>query len=223
MIDRTRVRWVFFDVGWTLYDESATRDECFEQIVSVIRPRDGATTIADLHAAYDQAHRDRFASPFFGMCQALGLDRDRVLERAPWRSELDRPFPRAGDALRKLARRFKIGIIANQLAGTMDRLGRHGWNEWISLCVSSTEEGLRKPDPAIFRLALARGGCAAAEAVMVGDRLDNDIRPAKAVGMQTIRVLQGPVRGVEPLDEAETPDATVESIGHVRKVLVERP
>ena len=67
---------------------------------------------------------------------------------------------------------------------------------------------MSKPDPVIFRLALDAADCAPADAVMIGDRLDNDIRPAKVLGFATVRVLQGPGRLQQPRDPAETPDAT---------------
>ena len=50
---------------------------------------------------------------------------------------------------------------------------------------------VKAPDPEIFKLALERAGCALSEAVMIGDRLDNDIRPARLRGWKTIRVAQG--------------------------------
>jgi FMN phosphatase YigB (HAD superfamily) len=62
---------------------------------------------------------------------------------------------------------------------------------YISTCLCSFELGLEKPDPAIFKLALDHAGCAASQAVIIGDRLDNDIRTARLLGWKTIRVLQG--------------------------------
>lgn len=50
----------------------------------------------------------------------------------------------------------------------------------------SEQEGIRKPDPEIFRRALARLGVAADEALFVGDNPEADIRGAQSVGMRTI-------------------------------------
>lgn len=57
-----------------------------------------------------------------------------------------------------------------------------------SLCFWSWREGFSKPDPNVFgalTLRLAARGIAADEILMIGDRLDNDILPARAVGWQT--------------------------------------
>ena len=50
--------------------------------------------------------------------------------------------------------------------------------------------GIAKPDLVIFEKALKLSACAAEESVMVGDRLDNDMAPAKTVGMKTVWLKQ---------------------------------
>ena len=59
------------------------------------------------------------------------------------------------------------------------------------MIAASAELGCAKPDKEIFEKALELAGCAAQESVMIGDRLDNDIIPAKAVGMKTVWVRNG--------------------------------
>jgi putative hydrolase of the HAD superfamily len=79
---------------------------------------------------------------------------------------------------------------------------------------------MAKPDEAIFRWALDRAGCAAADALMVGDRLDNDIAPARRLGMRTVRVRQGIARSQQPRTVEETPDCTIDAIADLAQVLV---
>ena len=54
---------------------------------------------------------------------------------------------------------------------------------------------------------------------MIGDRLDNDIRPAKASGWRTIRVLRGFHRVQQPRDDSEEPDFTVSRLSEVPDLL----
>jgi FMN phosphatase YigB (HAD superfamily) len=69
-----------------------------------------------------------------------------------------------------------------------------------------------KPDPALFRRALDRAGCAPEDAVMIGDRTDNDVAPAKSLGMQTVLIRQG-YGGHDTIHhEGEIPDVTVDSL-----------
>jgi putative hydrolase of the HAD superfamily len=57
----------------------------------------------------------------------------------------------------------------------------------FDVVVESAVEGLRKPDPAIYELVLARLGVAAVEAVFLDD-LGINLKPARAMGMTTIKV-----------------------------------
>ena len=57
--------------------------------------------------------------------------------------------------------------------------------------IASAEEGVSKPDPRIFEIALGRADCKAEHAVMIGDRIDNDVVPAKKMGMKTVWIRQG--------------------------------
>ena len=88
-------------------------------------------------------------------------------------------------------RGYKLGIIANQKLGTEKRLESWGLCQDFEVIAASAEIGYAKPDKEIFEKALELAKCTAAESVMVGDRLDNDIIPAKAIGMKTVWVKNG--------------------------------
>ena len=59
---------------------------------------------------------------------------------------------------------------------------------------------------------MSRAGCAPDEAVMIGDRTDNDIAPANELGMQTILIRQGYGGYHVVHTPEETPDATVDTL-----------
>ena len=105
-----------------------------------------------------------------------------------------------------------MGIIANQPPGSAQRLARFGLRDCFDVICASAEEGVDKPDPALFRCALTRAGCAPADAVMIGDRTDNDVAPAKSLGMQTVLIRQGYGGYHIVHHEGEAPDATVDSL-----------
>ena len=69
-----------------------------------------------------------------------------------------------------------------------------------------------KPDVRLFEAAIRDAGCRPCEAVMVGDRLDNDICSAKSLGMGTVWIKQGlGALGVPPGDDY-VPDAEVRTL-----------
>ncbi len=72
--------------------------------------------------------------------------------------------------------------------------------------VESVVEGVRKPDPEIYRRALDRLGCVAADAVMLDD-LGPNLKTARAMGMTTIKV-EDPVRALRDLGEVVGLDLT---------------
>jgi putative hydrolase of the HAD superfamily len=201
------LQWIFFDVGSTLVDEHKA---CRRRIEVGIRGTDlSYQQFYDrMIEFYKQKKKgDRAAFAFFG------------LPVPPWPSEDEQLYPGAAECLSTLHPICKIGIIANQRPGTEERLQNFGLLPYIDLIVASAEEGVSKPDPAIYQLALRRAGCLPEEAVMVGDRLDNDIRPANALGMHTIWVKQGFNGLAEPQTEEETPDYTVQNLTEACRLL----
>ena len=66
-----------------------------------------------------------------------------------------------------------------------------GIYHYFDLCLLSETENLLKPDLAFFYYAIQKVECRPDRIVMIGDRLDNDIMPAKKAGMKTVRIKQG--------------------------------
>ena len=58
-----------------------------------------------------------------------------------------------------------------------------------------------------------------AECILVGDRLDADIAPARAAGMATIQFRSGRWRRQRPRSEAETPDAVVTDVAELEAAI----
>lgn len=206
--EETPVRWLFFDVGSTLVDETAAYDHRIREM------------IAGTEVTYEQLQRKREEFARQNMRGDLEAAAYFGLTKTPWHHEDERPYPEAAEVLDALHQQgYRIGVIANQAAGTTDRLLAWGLLAHIDLVVASAEEGVAKPDPAIFRIALDRAGCTPEEAVMIGDRLDNDIAPAKAVGMRTVWLPQGPAVWQSVRTTAECPDLQVKSLVELLEVL----
>jgi putative hydrolase of the HAD superfamily len=95
------------------------------------------------------------------------------------------------EALR--SRGIKTGVVLNSwpdpgrvLRGDIERAGLTGLLDTI---VISSEVGMRKPDPGIFRLALDELGVEPHDAMFVGDRLETDVQGAANLGMTTVQAL----------------------------------
>lgn len=217
-----RPTWIFFDVGYTLLDETAAWEEQFERLARVLDSKGRPATVEAMWQAYRDACRDFAPAQWRAVCTAFGKDEAEIAElmtlSKDWRHDLEVPHAEARETLTLLALNHKLGIIANQSFGTRERLRKHGLLEFISLVVGSAEAGVSKPDPRIFLEALKKAGCDATDAAMVGDRLDNDIAPAKRLGMMTVHVRQGGSAAQRPRAASEEATVTVNTIGEVAAV-----
>jgi putative hydrolase of the HAD superfamily len=99
------------------------------------------------------------------------------------------PYPDAVPALEGLrSRGMKLVCVSNWDCSLGTVLERCGLAEHLDGAVSSAEAGARKPDPAIFKPALALAGCAPEEAVHVGDTREEDVEAARAAGIRALLI-----------------------------------
>ena len=131
-----------------------------------------------------------------------------------------RPFGQLLDgitpALQDLKADFRLGIIANQHPPVAQAIENYGIAGLFDVVVISEIVHLFKPDPAIFQCGLDLANVHPEEAVFVGDRPDNDIGPAKAAGMKTVRFKRG-IQYVfyNPDDPALTADETITDVSEL--------
>jgi len=98
-------------------------------------------------------------------------------------------FPDALPALRELAASgYTLGIVSNFESWLTTLLERLGISPLMSVVVVSGDEGIEKPDPKIFRLALDRLDASPERAVYVGDNPRIDVEAALALGMGAVLV-----------------------------------
>jgi len=208
-------RWLFFDLGNTLISEEMATECRIKELVGSLERYGRPRTIEEVRAAFRKASEEFAPRLITGAIEKLIDDlqcRQLIEAEARYPKQLEVPYEDAGQTLRALSSRYRIGVIANQSAGTEERLTRWGLMPFILICLSSAEVGLEKPDPAIFQLALSQSGCEPEQAVMIGDRLDNDIRPARLLGLKTIRIAQGFGRFQSPRDGLDEADLTLASL-----------
>ena len=209
------IEWIFLDLGWTLVDETRAHRARLKGVCERMEGLGLRHSVDELISMCEQAATDFAPSPFRGMLARLDLPDERIctVERSVrCEHENEVLYPGVPEILKALSRQFRLGVIANQSEGTEERLVRWRIRDCFPLVFASAEFGLSKPDPEIFRRAISMAGCDSENALMVGDRLDNDIGPAKSQGWRTIRVLQGFSRFQVPRRPEEIPDVTIPSI-----------
>ncbi|MGV9328672.1 HAD family hydrolase [Streptosporangium sandarakinum] len=184
------VRVVVFDVGETLIDET--------RIWSRWADRLGFTRFTVLGMLGGMAALDR---PFSDVFELLRPGFDLEAEQEAWKRDdpdglrvnfdADDLYPdvRPGlAALRDLG--YELIIAGNQPPQAYDALT--AMDLPVDAIHTSDGWGVAKPAPEFFAKVVAVSGREPAEILYVGDRLDNDVRPARAAGMRTALIRRGP-------------------------------
>ena len=208
------MRGVLFDVGYTLMDESDRLERALDWLAARLDK-----SAAELHERYAAAcARPRHQIPSLIVQALLDMgvppgDADALRKTLPWDGVPLTPYADAADAVRTLRdASIRTGVLANQPASARDDLERAGLAALFDDLWLSDAVGLAKPDPAFFRLALEAWGFEPGTVAYVGDRPDNDTKPAKALGLYTVRVLLGPHERQAPKEDSERADADVPTL-----------
>src|SRR5262249_14621533 len=81
---------------------------------------------------------------------------------------------------------LRLAVVSNGIRDLAEFVAHHRLD--VDAIVDSRSHGLVKPHPTIFRSALDQLGVDAAEAVMVGDSVEEDVEGARALGMRAVLV-----------------------------------
>ncbi len=232
------IQWIFFDIGNVIFNDDPAMAFFYHQIYQAIQQNGKHVTVDEMLAARERSilverngrHYEAVMKKFLGDGVWQKVDRRIRRQLADHWAEYSPVIPGIVSVIQELAAKFKLGIIANQpkeVVGILETLGLMNYFQILGI---SQVVGLSKPDPRFFIWALEQANCQPQETMMIGDRVDNDIKPAKAIGMKTIWLsLPLEKKGYEPktdfeqryfeslkiasasrmppLDASETPDA----------------
>ena len=209
------IKWIFFDVGSTLVNEDRAHKARFDAVSGEIKRISGKDiSFEEFCDIMTEGAGRGNKSPFSYALKKFGIS-----AKIPYFPDGEEPYPEAADVLAKLKPRYKLGVIANQPPCLDGRLKSYGLLDYFDALFGSGDVGLAKPDVEFYKYAINAVGCSPAEAVMIGDRLDNDVYPAKKAGMKTIRLLSSFFRTAEPASKEEMPDFTVKTLSELPGII----
>lgn len=178
---------VFFDVGETLIDE--TREYgTWADWLGVPRHTFSAVFGAVIASGRDYRETFQVFRPGFD----LRAERERRARAGqPESFGEDNLYPDARPCLEKLRKMgTRIGVAGNQTARAEQIL--KALELPVDLIGTSDGWGVEKPTAAFFERMVQEAGVPAERMLYVGDRLDNDIRPAQEAGIATALIRRGP-------------------------------
>lgn len=204
-------RAVFFDAGETLVHPHPSFPELFALVlrreghdeVDPERLRDGLYVVAErftraaregeVWSASAETSKAFWLEIYTTLLEKVGISGVERTAAALYREFTDlanyRLFPDVEPVLARLSEAGLIlGVVSNFEEWLERLLEDLGITRYFDVRVISGVEGIEKPDPRIFRLALDRTGARPEQSVYVGDNPEFDTEPAEAVGMTGILI-----------------------------------
>jgi putative hydrolase of the HAD superfamily len=219
---------VLLDAGGVLLDESDLEEYLCEEIVAIV-------VSTDHFYSSDHYWRDtheaimRFCPSTPRCVLWKRCDGDTELYRLWIEQYADtsvrRPSPRLCpemiDVIPHLAERFRIVLAGQYGAEIYHLLAPHGLDSCFSNRLSQDDFSVTKPDPRYLAQIARASGVQPEECIMVGDRIDKDVIPAKLNGMGTVFVRTGIYRSQAPRTPEEAPDITIDNLGGLAAAICE--
>jgi len=218
------MNWVLMDIGnilwcddsgdaFTLANIGEALRACGIGVGDIDLAREQAAAVADRAPSAWRRVIDRLTHGDERLAAAVRaevLDRWRSLDPDVYRAWTT-PFPSSAELVKGLAAGgHRLLLASNNEERALRRLDELGLLEHFDMREVSETLGVAKPDPRFFAAILEASGAVPTRALMIGDRLGNDIAPTKALGMKTLRLRVGSHASQQPKDEKERPDLTVE-------------
>jgi 8-oxo-dGTP diphosphatase/putative hydrolase of the HAD superfamily len=225
------IKAVLFDVGGPLDTETIMDRMIDEQIVASFKNH-GVSISDDEYASVNRWAVDVFAPNTYHSIMWKIADGDQelidkveaeLMETVPHRNDARGDFElREGmpELLAELSNEgLLLGLAANQPTVALENMERLGILKYFTYKEVSGSIGIRKPDPRLLLHSCKGLGVEPQEAIMVGDRIDNDIVPARVLGITAIRFVSGRHADQQPRSWNEKPHAYVRTVSELGAVI----
>jgi len=200
---KTRPQALLLDAGDTiLFMDYGALSEALEKLGEQVPPDQLERAMPLAKSAYQTVVREKAQHEhgWMVLVRSLLLEAGIAPERAEgllaplraihedfyfWRSvppDVPKALARARDA------GIRIGVVSNSEGRLQSVFERIGVLQWFEVVVDSHIEGVAKPDPRIFQIALDRMGIAPEHAIYAGDLPEIDLVGANAAGMHAVLV-----------------------------------
>ncbi|KPL18563.1 MAG: hypothetical protein AMJ92_07290 [candidate division Zixibacteria bacterium SM23_81] len=227
------LRWIFIDIGGPILDDGPLFRYLAEALQRILREQGHRVTEESFHKAMRLGWRQGAPSTLDFIVRHFTLSEEefRGAKEAYWQVYRDLSNeeyrslqilrPGVPQALRELSSRFELATLSNNIVRVKGLLEDYGIAGFFSASGISEEVGYSKPDLRLFQHVLRQADCRPEEAMMVGDRLDNDILPAQSLGLMTAHVkLEHNFGATSSALNGIDPDYEVDSLQELAQLLM---
>ena len=220
---------IIFDVDGTLYEpilelEKVLHEYWIKRIAEVkkLSLPEAETSFRQLKTQYKSSTR---VLEVLGLGDPFKISRQAEKYLAPWIRKYVKRDRKTIQLIKKLRQKYSLYVLRNgtkagtrlilQKLGFENRRPHHvkGFGPFDEI-FPTTEFGVTKPHPLIFENALKILKLNPSEIVMVGDRVEVDLAPAKKIGMKTVLVSWG-----KEMPQSKDVDVTIESIYDMKELI----
>jgi len=222
------IRAVLFDVGGPIVTEIEHERAIDADIRALFAEQNMPISDSQYAAAWGEVIDEFAPNAYSAVIYKLAAG-DEEIAPSVWREMARRSHERGSFELREgmpelleelTSRGLKLGLAANQPAEVIARFEAHGIAKYFASTAVSGTHGFHKPDVRLFLHACEALGVTPSECIMVGDRIDCDIVPARRLGMRTVRLRTGRHASQEPRTEDERPEVEVTDVAGMRAAIL---
>lgn len=218
---------IFLDAGGVILDEKDFEENSSKIITEIINNLNGNYSIRDYWQDIEESSY-RFVPKVYDYVLYKNIHNINKFKTA--KESYKKQLKQIGtkfelmdgikEFLINFSKTYKIGILGQYGNDFKKYLEGQELLPYFAFTEIQDNYNITKPDPRYFSEILKTCDCKSEESIMVGDRIDKDIIPAKMVGMKTIRIKTGIHKNQEPRIPEEIPNLTVEKIEDIRLEII---
>ena len=220
---------VLLDAGGVILDEREVEDFCAETITGLIAEHLPVYDIDRYWSDVDEAVVVFITTVYrYILWKNLKFDReihDRALREFRSRFKGTPPplklMAGFGDEIKAIHEKFDTAIAGQYGREILTLLEKEELLRYFTHHITQDDFELTKPDPRYYEAIVRKIGVDPKKCVMVGDRIDKDVIPARLLGMRTVLVRTGIHRNQIPRTPFEIPDVDLKSISGLAKAITE--
>ncbi len=213
-------KFLIFDLDETLIDRSKTMDlflRCqYERLTDI-----GSIAVDDFVSSVlkhqKNGYEDKHVAYRHACSELLGEDSLAKFLFADFKDKYGFEavlFEGVKEILERLSGKFSLGLVTNGRARCQNaKLDHVGIRHLFKSIKISEEFGIKKPDKSIFEACLYELGAKPSECICIGDNPENDLFPAKNIGMKVIWVRNN------NFEEPAFSDTKIDSVAFIETAL----